>query len=210
MVFRLTGDDTQIYLTKDRIRARRAAGPGLRAPRAGPGVLRQDRQGQDTPRDRVGHEGRGTGPERAFPPDRGTRAPARQGQTRREPRRDAQGLRQGRPDHPGRVRLRAVRHRRGPPALPDHRGQLREAEHRVHHEHRVQQMGARSSRTTSSLPRSSTGSCTTDACSSSPDRATASARRSCSAGLPRDPRPGPRRRQRNRPERSLTKTENFS
>ena len=70
--------------------------------------------------------------------------------------------------------------------------------------------GARSSRTTSSLPRSSTGSCTTDACSSSPDRATASARLSCSAGLPRDPRPGPRRRQRNRPERSLTKTENFS
>ena len=50
----------------------------------------------------------------------------------------------------------------------------------------------------------------TDACSSSPDRATASARRSCSAGLPRGPRPGPRRRQRNRPERSLTKTENFS
>ena len=34
-----------------------------------------------------------------------------------------------------------VRHRRGAPAPPDHRGQLREAEHRVRHEHRVRQMG---------------------------------------------------------------------
>ena len=37
--------------------------------------------------------------------------------------------------------MRAVRHRRGAPAPPDHRGQLREAEHRVRHEHRVRQMG---------------------------------------------------------------------
>lgn len=70
--------------------------------------------------------------------------------------------------------------------------------------------GARSSRTTSSRPRSSTGSCIMDACSSSPGRATASARRSCSEGRPPDPRPNPRRRQRNRPERSLAKIEIFS
>ena len=47
-------------------------------------------------------------------------------------------------------------------------------------------------------------------CSSSPGRATASARRSCSEGRPPDPRPNPRRRQRNRPERSLAKIEIFS
>ena len=70
--------------------------------------------------------------------------------------------------------------------------------------------GARSSRTTSSRPQSSTGSCTMDACSSSPGRATASARRSCSEGRPPAPRPNPRRRQRNRPERSLAKIEIFS
>jgi len=43
-----------------------------------------------------------------------------------------------RPDHTGRVRLRTLRHRRGAPALPDHRGQLRKTEHHIHHEHRVQ------------------------------------------------------------------------
>ena len=40
--------------------------------------------------------------------------------------------------HTGRVRLRTLRHRRGAPALPDHRGQLRKTEHHIHHEHRVQ------------------------------------------------------------------------
>ncbi len=70
--------------------------------------------------------------------------------------------------------------------------------------------GARSSRTTSSRPRSSTGLCTTGACSSSPGRAAASARPSCSGGRPLDPCPAPRRKQRNRTERSLTKTEKFS
>ena len=50
----------------------------------------------------------------------------------------------------------------------------------------------------------------TGACSSSPGRAAASARPSCSEGRPPDPCPDPRRRQRNRPERSLTKTEKFS
>lgn len=44
--------------------------------------------------------------------------PAGQGQTRRHPRDDAQGHRPGRPDHTGRVRLRALRHRRGG-ACPD-------------------------------------------------------------------------------------------
>ena len=193
-----------------RVRARRSAGPGLRALRAGPGVLRQDRQGQDLPRDRPGHEGRGTGPERAVPPDRGARAPARQGQTRREPRRDARGHRQGRPDHLGRVRLRAVRHRRGAPApTGSSRAATRGGASRPPRTSGPAN-GARSSRTTSSRPRSSTGSCIMDACSSSPGRATASARRSCSEGRPPDPRPNPRRRQRNRPERSLAKIEIFS
>ncbi len=44
--------------------------------------------------------------------------PAGQGQTRRHPRDDAQGHRPGRPDYTGRVRLRALRHRRGG-ACPD-------------------------------------------------------------------------------------------
>lgn len=61
-----------------------------------------------------------------------------QGQTRRHARDDAPGHRPCRPDHTGRVRLRTLRHRRGAPALPDHRGQLRKTEHHIHHEHRVQ------------------------------------------------------------------------
>ena len=42
---------------------------------------------------------------------------------------------------PARVRLRALRRRRRQTALPGHRRQLREKEHHLHHEHRVQQMG---------------------------------------------------------------------
>ena len=67
--------------------------------------------------------------------------PAGQGQTRRHARDDAPGHRPGRPDHTGLVRLRTLRHRRGAPALPDHRGQLRKTEHHLRHEHRVRHMG---------------------------------------------------------------------
>lgn len=107
-------------------------------PRAGPGVLRQDRARKDTSRDRAGHEGDRHGAGRAVPSDRRARPPAGQGQTRRHARDDAPGHRPCRPDHTGRVRLRTLRHRRGAPALPDHRGQLRKTEHHIHHEHRVQ------------------------------------------------------------------------
>ena len=82
---------------------------------------------------------------------------------------------------PARVRLRALRRRRRQTALPGHRRQLREKEHHLHHEHRVHANGARSSPTTNSPPRSSTASFITDDSSSSPDKATASARHSCSA-----------------------------
>ena len=60
-------------------------------PRAGPGVLRQDRARKDTSRDRAGHEGDRHGAGRAVPSDRRARPPAGQGQTRRHARDDAPG-----------------------------------------------------------------------------------------------------------------------
>lgn len=62
-------------------------------PRAGPGVLRQDRARKDTSRDRAGHEGDRHGAGRAVPSDRRARPPAGQGQTRRHARDDAPGHR---------------------------------------------------------------------------------------------------------------------
>mgnify|MGYP000456002705 CR=1 FL=1 len=83
--------------------------PRFRGQGAGPRVLRQDGTRKDPPGHRPGHARHRARQEREVPADRGARAPARQGQTRRRPRQPAQGPRPCRPDHPRRVRLRAVR-----------------------------------------------------------------------------------------------------
>ena len=44
------------------------------------------------------------------------------------------------PDH-RRIRLHAHRRGRKPPALPDHLRQLRNKEHRLHHQHRIRRLG---------------------------------------------------------------------
>jgi hypothetical protein len=112
--------------------------------------------------------------------------PAGQGQTRRHPRDDAWGHRPGRPDHTGRVRLRALRHRRGTPALTgSSRAATRDGASSPPRTSSPAN-GARSSRTTNSPPRPATASCTTGGSSSPRARAAAPARPSCSAGTPPD------------------------
>lgn len=155
--------------------------PRFRGQGAGPRVLRQDGTRKDPPGHRPGHARHRARQEREVPADRGARAPARQGQTRRRPRQPAQGPRPCRPDHPRRVRLRARAPRRGPSPLPDHRRQLRTSQHHPPPRTSSSANGGRSSPTTNSPPRSSTASSTTDASSNSPAPADASAKPSCSA-----------------------------
>ena len=121
--------------------AQRARIPRIPRRSGGRGHVRASRHRQDPPRHRVGQEGLPAGRAGAVLHRRGPghEAPARQ--HGRQTRPGTASHRQGPHDRHRRARLRAHRRGRQQTPVPGRHQRVRDPEHRLHHQHRVQRMG---------------------------------------------------------------------